>query len=358
MNFKKGIFFPLILVLGGSAILVSLFIVGLIFKKNLIFLKAQASPGTCTVSDDLVVTGTIGLDNNKNLMAKDTGGTYRNLIGLGSDNNTYLNIVTGANRNLYIWDAETSMARMAIQDNGNVGIGITNPGYKLDISNTTGAGGLRVNTNYSAFINRGIYGIASGGTLLNYGGQFSGSNGSFNTGVYSSASGPADSVNYALYSSAFGGIENWGLYVAAGNAYFAGDTEITGNLTVTGKTNISYPLNPWSTVDCTNFDAGNETCNFTPDTNYSAVMIGIAADVESDTLAIGFFDAAGGGGNEIGRLYMGSAVCEAAIGSFYRPAHSTVLLPTSVKSAKILSIGGCTRATSLTNNIIIMGYFR
>jgi len=136
------------------------------------------------------------------------------------------------------------------------------------------------------------------------------------------------------------------------------DLDVTGSLTVGGKTNIVYPVNPWSTIDCTNFDAGNETCNFTPDTNYSAVMIGIAADVESDTLVIGFFDAVGGGGNEIGRLYMGSAVCESAIGSFYRPAHSTVLLPTSVKSAKILQIGGCTRGTTLTNNIVIMAYFK
>jgi len=136
------------------------------------------------------------------------------------------------------------------------------------------------------------------------------------------------------------------------------DLDVTGGLTVGGKTNIVKPVNPWSTVDCPNFDAVNETCDFTPDTNYSAVMIGIAADVESDILKIGFFDAAGGGGNKIGELYMGSAVCSYAFGSFYRPAHSTVILPTNVKSAKILSIGGCTSGTTLTNNIIIMAYFK
>jgi len=55
---------------------------------------------------------------------------------------------------------------------------------------------------------------------------------------------------------------------------------------------------------------------------------------------------------------MGSAVCEAAFGSFYRPSHSTVMLPTTAKSAKILQIGGCTRGATLPNNIIIMGYFK
>jgi hypothetical protein len=124
---------------------------------------------------------------------------------------------------------------LTVLTGGNVGIGITNPVYKLDISNTTVPGGLRVNTNYSASVN--------------YGGQFSASNGSFNIGVYGSASGPADSANFALYGSASGGIENWGLYVADGNAYFDGNVGIgttspgTNKLKVVGDTAITSNLN-------------------------------------------------------------------------------------------------------------------
>jgi len=51
----------LISFLGISTILVYLAIGAFLFQKDLIFPKVQASPATCTVNDDFVINGTVGI---------------------------------------------------------------------------------------------------------------------------------------------------------------------------------------------------------------------------------------------------------------------------------------------------------
>lgn len=123
---------------------------------------------------------------------------------------------------------------------GNVGIGTTSPGAKLDISNTTMGAGLKVITNYSAVFNYGVRGDASGGTSLNYGGMFTASGGVASLGSYGGASGASGNfglygvasgdtgTKYALYGLASGAGTNWGLYIASGDAYISGALTIKG----------------------------------------------------------------------------------------------------------------------------------
>jgi hypothetical protein len=161
-------------------------------------------------------------------------------IGVGSsiDSNYKLTIGytgvkitnTGSTYTLYAEDEASDATPFVIDAAGNVGIGTTSPGAKLDISNTTMANGLRVTTSYSSGSNYGIWSSVDGGTSYNFGGRFFASNGNANYGLTSNASGPAGSTNYGIYVSASGGNNNYGIYSDADKNYFSGDINYAGGI--------------------------------------------------------------------------------------------------------------------------------
>ena len=64
MDLKKNINRYLTILLGIATILIYVLIGVLIFRKDLLFPKVQASPATCTVSDDVNITGSLTVSSN------------------------------------------------------------------------------------------------------------------------------------------------------------------------------------------------------------------------------------------------------------------------------------------------------
>jgi hypothetical protein len=67
----------------------------------------------------------------------------------------------------------------------------------------------------------------------------------------------------------------------------------TGNLNVGGKTNIFVPVVPWTVIDCGGGSSWTDTCDFTVDTSYSAVMLAVRPDIRSDKVIVGFYTGSG-----------------------------------------------------------------
>jgi len=132
--------------------------------------------------------------------------------------------------------------------------------------------------------------------------------------------------------------------------------EVTGNFQVSGTTNIFVPTRPWATVDCAGWDSSDDTCNFGGAfLGYSAIVLAVAPDVASDVLNVEFYDS---GDIKLGEIRMGTAACSSVFGSWYRSAHTTVILPISAEYAKIRNVGGCVRGEEHAQNIIIMGLIK
>jgi hypothetical protein len=91
------------------------------------------------------------------LESTDTGGRKYGLISSGSANNT------GAGK-LFLWDFTASAARLLVDVNGNIGIGTTNPGGKLEVAG--GASGQ--NTGVLGLFNNGGTGAGSGASIQFY----------------------------------------------------------------------------------------------------------------------------------------------------------------------------------------------
>ena len=140
MDLKKNINRYLTILLGIATILIYVLIGVLIFRKDLLFPKVQASPATCTVNDSLDVSGTI-----RAMDIFSAGGLN---VVIGDD--TFLTDVDVANM-LGIYGVQNSDragirlgsdGSLIFGDNGNVGIGTTSPGARLDVN-----GNLSVNGN-------------------------------------------------------------------------------------------------------------------------------------------------------------------------------------------------------------------
>ncbi|MFH1583031.1 MAG: hypothetical protein ABIB72_01785, partial [Candidatus Falkowbacteria bacterium] len=154
-----------------------------------------------------------------------------------------------------------------IVEKGNVGIGTTEPGAKLNIINddTYGQRDVKIgffdltprtsygilsrntyNNKPSNFNSMGVYGLAQGTGGTNYGTRGYASNGATNFGLMGTAYGVAN-YNYGVYAFASGATNNYGIYSSADKNYFSGNVGIgttnpVAKLDVAGnfKTNAFY----------------------------------------------------------------------------------------------------------------------
>lgn len=101
----------------------------------------QSFNGTANVRGNMSDVDHIYMNNNNNFFIKDTNGNDINVlvfnannslhIGYGAATNNYLSCLEG---NIILFRTTASHTeRMRIANNGNVGIGTTNPGFKLEI---------------------------------------------------------------------------------------------------------------------------------------------------------------------------------------------------------------------------------
>ena len=118
-------------------------------------LYIQQHGGNATFGNDISLGGNLTLTTNaRYLRAEDNAGTTTRLLGINGSNNTYIgpidtyaggSIFYGVSANVSSHTLYTgASARLHINSSGNVGIGTTNPGLKLDINSGTANSALRV----------------------------------------------------------------------------------------------------------------------------------------------------------------------------------------------------------------------
>ena len=120
------------------------------------------------------VNGSLYINNNNYIHVKDTGGTSRPLLGLNDYNNFIIgngSAIAGCNthiygNNIYFRYGTSSGYGMMLNSSGNVGIGTTNPEYKLDVNGSLNATTIYQNgSSLSSLL--GNYLPLSGGTITN-----------------------------------------------------------------------------------------------------------------------------------------------------------------------------------------------
>lgn len=101
----------------------------------------QSFNGTQNVKGDMSDVGNLIMNNHKTFYIKDTSGANISTVTLNSQNGFYLgygvaekNYLSCLEGNMILFRTTASHTeRMRIANNGNVGIGTTNPGFKLEI---------------------------------------------------------------------------------------------------------------------------------------------------------------------------------------------------------------------------------
>lgn len=124
---------------------------------NYLPLTGGTLTGDLTVNAALGVTGNTTLDgnlyiaNNKAIQCKNSSGTIQNVIGLSSSNNLQIGYGSASSgydsylsgNVVYLCYGTSRTKGLTLDSSGNVGIGIVNPAYKLDVSGDVRATNFR-----------------------------------------------------------------------------------------------------------------------------------------------------------------------------------------------------------------------
>jgi hypothetical protein len=306
--------------------------------------------------------------------------------------------------------AGTTIGNSLIFDNGtSVGIGTTTPGARLHATGgtvgvqgegTTMGGYFKDSDNSGyAYVGRGDYGVYSVGntaggyfqdsndltdTYIAYGswGIYTGQNAYFggNVGIGTTSISQKLEVsgNIKMTGADFM-IDNTSRRGGAAGDYrralvhdnldvltinyggdYTGGTNIVGNLTVGGKSNLVNPLTTWETWNFSFWgDAANLCVDFTPAqaSSYTAMALMIAPDFTCGIETVALWTGPGCTGNQVGsniQIFKSEVVDACKI-----MAHQTVIVPTTVRSAKVVS---CYQSICNidwnNNNIMITTYFK
>jgi hypothetical protein len=205
---------------------------------------------------------------------------------------------------------------------GNVGIGTTGSGYKLDV-----AGDIIANNWIRTRGTNGWYSESYGG------------------GWYMS-----DTTWIRAYNNK--------------NIYTGGSAQFDGNLNVGGKTNIVNPLTTWETWNKVDWNNG-QCLSFTPAqaSSYSAMTLMVSADRYSDVMQYEFYTtsdcSSGKVGSTINLPFFASGAVTCGLSTYYNRngIWLTITLPTSVRGIKMIT-GGCTVLIEQNPNVILTTYFK
>ena len=146
--------------------------------------------------------------------------------GVFNAGNTVIQVSNGGTANDLMLLNDNTTGVFVVKDGGNVGIGTTNPGYKLEIATTTAN-------------DQAVRAINSATTGTNYGGVFA-------------ANGIGATTNLAGYFTATGATTNYGVYSAAGTNYFNNNVGI-------GTTNPTYKLDITDSTTARGINIANST---------------------------------------------------------------------------------------------------
>ena len=185
---------------------------------------------------------------------------------------------------------------------GNVGIGVTSPSYKLDLSTST-TNGIRSAVSTTGTSSYGVRSQAYGATA-NYA-VYAVANGSAtNFGVYSTPN--SGTTNYAFYGSPNGGTTDWGIYINGEDYnYFSGSVGI-GTTSPTSKLHVVDTRTSSGTYESAEINltfnpssAGTGTGLYT----YATVPSSNSTDLSSSFLKASKLDAYYSGTSTLGSLY-------------------------------------------------------
>ncbi|MCD4794769.1 MAG: hypothetical protein K8R54_16145, partial [Bacteroidales bacterium] len=204
-------------------------------------------------ANDLQSEGAMSLTYNGQLYVDNTA-HFNGSVGIGNSAPVAKLEVrnSGTEDILNLFDGAVEV--LTVENGGDVGIGTTNPGYRMHVVDNTASnddpaiyGVHDVTAEYGVGVkgfsrHLGVHGIATSASGYPIGvraeGSITGGAGTNAFGVYAAASGTGTGTRYGIYATASGGATAW-------SGYFVSNVHVNGTLSKAGGSfKIDHPLDP------------------------------------------------------------------------------------------------------------------